>query len=168
MATIETISIVFTGISISLAAFYYISTLRNAQRTQQLQLETRQAQLFSFLIERMDNVEWWTHYGTIRDAQDRTYDEWEEILQDPIIDGGISSILVFLNNVGWLVKKGLLDMEDVVEALCMPVVRVYEHMTPYLEEYERRTGRPQIFPHLKYLYEHLKDRYYQAAQAIKT
>lgn len=31
MATIETISIVFTGISISLAAFYYINTLARAE-----------------------------------------------------------------------------------------------------------------------------------------
>jgi len=34
MVTVETVSIVFTGLSISLAAFYYISTLRNAQRNQ--------------------------------------------------------------------------------------------------------------------------------------
>ena len=46
MITIETISIVFTGLSISLAAFYYINTLRNTRRNQELQLETRQAQLF--------------------------------------------------------------------------------------------------------------------------
>ena len=53
MVTIETISIVFTGISISLAAFYYINTLKNAQRARDLSLkaqeqasETRQAQLF--------------------------------------------------------------------------------------------------------------------------
>ena len=50
MVTVETISIVFTGLSISLAAFYYISTLRNAQRTQQMQLETRQAQLFMSFV----------------------------------------------------------------------------------------------------------------------
>jgi predicted acyl esterase len=57
MVTIETISIVFTGLSISLAAFYYISILRNAQKTQQLQLETRQAELYMKLWEKWNTKE---------------------------------------------------------------------------------------------------------------
>ncbi|MCW4020706.1 MAG: hypothetical protein NWF14_05720 [Candidatus Bathyarchaeota archaeon] len=39
MVSVETISIVFTGLSVSLAAFYYISTLRNANRMRELTLE---------------------------------------------------------------------------------------------------------------------------------
>lgn len=46
MIDYQTISVVFTGISVSLAAFYYINTLRNAQRNQKLTLETRRAQMF--------------------------------------------------------------------------------------------------------------------------
>jgi len=156
-------------LSLGVGVIYYIMTLQNTRRNQQITLETRQAQLFSSIMDRMDSVEWWTHYPTIRDApQDRTFDEWEEILQDPIIDGGMGSILAFLNHVGWLVKKGLIDMETVEENIRAQVVRVHEHMTPYLEEYERRTGRPQTYTHLKYLYEHVKDSYYQDTQAIKT
>ena len=162
-------------VGILVGIVYYLIIMRNSQRNQELALkaqeqalETRQAQLISFLMDRMDSVEWWTHYMTIRDAQDRTYDEWEKILQDPIKDGGFSSILEFFNKVGWLVKKGLIDMETVVENLNAPIVRVYEHATPYLREYERRTGRPQVYPNLKYLYENVKGRYYQDAQAIKT
>ena len=117
----------------------------------------------------MDSVEWWTHYATIRDAQDRTYDEWMEMIQDPVIDAGTGSLLAFLNHVGWLVKKGLIDMEIIEENPFQSiVVRVYEHTMPFLEEYERRTGRPQRYTHLKYLYEHVKDLYYQIVQDIKT
>jgi len=166
--TLPIILQIIQTVGILVGIIYYITIMRNNQRTRETELETRQAHLFSFLMERMDNVEWWTHYMTIRDAQDRTYDEWEEIFQDPVKDGGNASIIAFLNHVGWLVKKGLIDMEVVVENLREPIVRVHEHMTPYLEEYERRTGRPQPYTHLKYLYEHVKDRYYQDAQAIKT
>lgn len=52
MVDYQTISVVFTGLSVSLAAFYYIGTLRNAQRSQQENLETRQAQLFMQLYQR--------------------------------------------------------------------------------------------------------------------
>ena len=155
-------------LSLAVGVIYYIMTLQNTRRNQQLTLETRQAQLFSFLMGRMDSIEWWTHYGTIRDAKDRTYDEWDKILQDPVNDGGISSILAFLNHVGWLVKKGLIDMEIVKENFLEVVVTVHERVMPFLLEYERRSGRPQTYTHLKYLYEHLKDSYYQIAQDIKT
>ncbi len=46
MVDAQTISIIFAGVSIGVAALYYTLTLRNTQRAQQLQLETRQAQLF--------------------------------------------------------------------------------------------------------------------------
>ena len=46
MVDAQTVSIVFAGLSIGLAAIYYMMTLRNSQKAQQLQLETRQAQLF--------------------------------------------------------------------------------------------------------------------------
>lgn len=51
MISIETVSIVFTGLSISLAAFYYINTLRNTQRNQQLAMETRKAQHYMQLLQ---------------------------------------------------------------------------------------------------------------------
>ena len=38
MIDYQTLSIVFTGLSISIAAFYYINTLRNAQKTRQIQM----------------------------------------------------------------------------------------------------------------------------------
>jgi hypothetical protein len=56
MVSVETISIVFTGLSVSLAAFYYISTLRNAQKTQQIQLETRLAQMFMGIYNQFHSV----------------------------------------------------------------------------------------------------------------
>ena len=42
----QTISILLAGLSIAASIVYYASVLRNANKTQQVQLETRQAQLF--------------------------------------------------------------------------------------------------------------------------
>jgi len=53
MVDAQTISIMFAGVSIGVAAIYYTLTLRNTQRTQQLQLETRQAQMFLTLYNRI-------------------------------------------------------------------------------------------------------------------
>ena len=62
MVEVETISIVFTGLSISLAAFYYINTLRNTQVNQDLALETRQAQMFLNFYENYRSQEFRKNY----------------------------------------------------------------------------------------------------------
>jgi hypothetical protein len=46
MVQIEYLPIVLTGIGIIVSILYYTSVLRNANKTQQQQLDTRQAQLF--------------------------------------------------------------------------------------------------------------------------
>ena len=57
MVDAQTISIIFAGASIGVAALYYTLTLRNTQRAQQLQLETRQAQLFMQAYNRFTEKE---------------------------------------------------------------------------------------------------------------
>jgi hypothetical protein len=148
---------------------YYVLTVRNSQRMQKMTLETRQAQLFSFLMDKMDSVEWWTHYRTIRDGSELSLDEWQEKWrEDPTIYGGLMSIVVFFNHMGWLVRKGLIDMETVRNTMSGQVVRIYENTKSGFEEYQRRTGRPQRYLYLEYLYENVKDQYYQDVQDIKT
>jgi hypothetical protein len=45
--TLQTMGILLTAITVSIAAIYYTMTLRYTRRNQDLQLETRQAQLFT-------------------------------------------------------------------------------------------------------------------------
>jgi hypothetical protein len=72
-----------------------LQQLNDIKKTRETELETRQAQLFSVLMERMDNVEWWKHYVNLRDAPSKTYDEWEKMMgEDPEVYGGFQSILV--------------------------------------------------------------------------
>jgi len=139
-----------------------LQQLNDLKHTREMELETRQAQLFSVLIERMDNVEWWRHYLNIRDLPGKTYDEVEEIIrEDPDVYGGFMSILAFLNHVGWLVRKGLIDIQVIRETLRIVVIRVHENTRPILDEYEKRTGTSQRYIHLEYLYDALKESYYQ-------
>jgi hypothetical protein len=78
MVTIETISIVFTGISISLAAFYYINTLRNTKRNQDLQLETRQAGLFMEMYREYRGLDFRRQLLRVRHLEWTDFDDWFE------------------------------------------------------------------------------------------
>ena len=79
MVDFQTISIVFTGLSISIAAFYYINTLRNSRMTQEHALETRQAQLYMQLYSFYDNKEFLKDYGNIANVYVyESIEEWDE------------------------------------------------------------------------------------------
>jgi hypothetical protein len=68
MVDAQTLSIIFAGLSIGIAAIYYTLTLRNSQRAQRMQLESRQAQMFMQIFQEdltqkgqhslMDLLEW--------------------------------------------------------------------------------------------------------------
>ena len=68
MVTVETISIVFTGLSISLAAFYYISTLRNAEKSRKRELILQRHQSYSLEYTRTFwEMASWTDWETVEE-----------------------------------------------------------------------------------------------------
>jgi hypothetical protein len=84
MVSIETISIAFTGISISLAAFYYINMLRNTKKNQELQLETRQAQLFMNLYETWRDIQFRKQWLELMNLE---WADWEDFTEKYLYTG---------------------------------------------------------------------------------
>ena len=84
MVSLEVVAILLSGIGISASLVYYANVLANANKTQQLQLETRQAQLFIQMRAR---------------AGEPGSENWNDIF----LVGGI------LESIGVMVKEGLVD-----------------------------------------------------------
>ena len=68
MSEVQTLLGYLTPISLTVGVVYYILTLRNTRRNQEMQLETRQAQLFMQIYDRrssseMTKMEWEFHHG---------------------------------------------------------------------------------------------------------
>ena len=112
MIDYQTISIVFTGLSISIAAFYYINTLRSASKNQELQLETRQAQLFMQLYQRTIDEESNRNWNDHMRLQWDDYDDYER-KYGAKSDRSISLHTIWqqFNGVGLLLKQGLINKE---------------------------------------------------------
>ena len=66
MASFEFLAIILTGLGLTVSILYYTTVLQNANKTQQMALETRQAQLFSSLQNKIDTVEFRRIYRTIK------------------------------------------------------------------------------------------------------
>jgi hypothetical protein len=110
---------------------YYVMTVRH-------QNKTRNAQNFSILLQRMDDVDFWSYYGTTRVVSTQTYEEREKAMrEDPNLYGGFMANVMFFQNVGWMVKQGLIDISMVEENMRMTVIGVYEYSMPAIEEYAR-------------------------------
>jgi hypothetical protein len=158
MVSIETFSIVFTGLSVSLAAFYYISTLRNAQRTQQLQLETRQAQLFMQIYQQFISKDFKLSYLDI--INNWSWDDFDDFIRKYVADIENNSkwdiVGSFFEGIGVLVKRGLVNPALVDDLMSGHTLMSWEKMEPVYLEIRRRWNWPQIAEWWEYLYNEIK------------
>jgi len=140
--TLQTIGILLTAVTVSIAAVYYTMTLRYTRRNQELTLrsqeqakETRQAQLlmqiyetyrsseFRLLAEEIINQEWtdyddfWERYGPINNPG--VWSKW-------------GSVAAFFNGVGVLLKKELIDIDLVEELISNQAFVLWVRMEPIL------------------------------------
>ena len=119
MVDYSTLSIIFTGLSISIAAFYYISTLRNTKKNQELQLETRQTQLFMHFNDKFESRrdvwneikdEWsWNDYDDFmrKYGPESNAEEWMKFL----------SIAGLFEQIGVLAKHGSVDVKLIYDLM---------------------------------------------------
>jgi len=159
MVSLETLSIVFTGLSVSLAAFYYISTLRNAQRTRELTLkaqeqavETRQAQLFMQLYNRWQDMDWaWLRPHLM--TKPSSYEEfWEKLNNDLEFSKAVNDMVGFLEGLGVIVKEGYLSMR-LVALMWAGVTRMFfeNFIDPFVERMREETGYPRGWSETEYV-----------------
>ena len=167
MVSVETISIVFTGLSISLAAFYYISTLRNAQRTRELTLktqeqafETRQIQFCWQALERVHSTEFMRRIIDILYRQDfKDYEEWREKYgpstnPDAFVD--YYNVTSAFQGIGYLVQSEALNLETLSKhILPRTIVLLWEKIEPVVKAH-RETLNPAEYDSFEYLADELR------------
>ena len=153
MVDIQTISFVVAGISVSIAAIYYISTLRSTYRG-------RQALILSSLQSRIDTPEFWERYiDIVWIYRFMDYDEFsKKVLKDKKKSAEVMSVISTFYHIGWLVKKKLLDIDAVI-GFTFDVAAVYDAVMPHLAKFGEEQGqpyRPGHYPYFTYLYDEIK------------
>jgi hypothetical protein len=159
MVTVETVSIVFTALSISLAAFYYINTLRNTQRNQQLAMETRKAQHYIQMLQTVSTDEFLRRTLELLSIEFRDYDDFYEMTTDYESETGakFSAYTTWLNGFGHMLKEGLIDREMISNfGQGIQYIRAWDSWRPYILEYRERRNLPLYMSGLEYLAEEMK------------
>jgi len=138
---------------------YYVLTVRNAERNQKQQLETRQAQLFMRLYETFSSREFRRQWDEV--IFKIHYNDWEDMNQNYNREKNYEQLLswftvgMFFEGLGVLVKRNLVDIAMVDDLLGVSIKATWEKMGPIEKETRKRWNSPRTFDDFEYLYKEL-------------
>jgi hypothetical protein len=162
MVDVQTIGVLVTAASVSVAAIYYMFTLRINMKNQELNLksqqqadETRQAQLFMQVFSRYHEEEFWKAYQIVMSREWKSYDDWNKDRSDPDLFSTRTSVNTYLNGIGVLVKRGLLSLDLVADILGGPIVMLWNKEAEYIREFRVKTNYGLYLKDLEYLFEEI-------------
>jgi len=150
MIDAQTLTTMFGGIGVGVAAIYYILTLKNNQKTQELALKTQQQNLETRRIGLVDSIINRTYSEVFaRDHLELLRFEWSDYEDFERKYGSESNVeaaakrfrLWFtMNAVGGMLRKGLLEAEDCYDAGMQSFLFSGSSISPSLMRLEGGTG----------------------------
>jgi hypothetical protein len=161
---IEYLPLVLTGIGIIVAIVYYTLTLRNANRTRELQLraqeqalETRQAQFFMQIYGRLHEKDHWEQYTEINSRTWDDIDDWWEKYGEKNNQAmaAFASVGSYFEGIGVLIKENLVDMRLVAELMSGPIISFWEMHAPIIDELRVVMNEPRMLIETEFLYNEL-------------
>ena len=142
-------------IALIVGIVYYLIIMRNSQRSQQMQLETRQAQLLMQVYSRLDTPE------KVRALQEvflwdfKDFDEWRDKYWNPDDYHRLGTLVLFFGGAGTLVKTGDLPIEKVSMLIGGLTILMWEKFEPIKDDLREFWNMPGWANSWEYLYHEL-------------
>jgi hypothetical protein len=149
------LSIIFAGLSIAASIVYYASILRNANKTQEMQLETRHAQLYMNLLNRWNTKEFSKQrYDTYRmewtDLDD--FNQKYNPRDTPDIFSSYNTYGRSILGLAELKRKGLIDL-DFLDGMMLQDILSWWRRFGTLEKERWERGTPAWYSHFPFIME---------------
>ena len=151
----EYLPLVLTGIGLMASILYYASILRNANRTQRMQLETRKVQLFMNIDATRGSPEFQKLFYRVT-----FLDEWKDI-DDYFVKYGPENNLdaysehSFIwgrcDTLGFLLKKNVIDLSYFDDLLKASVLAAWNKFEPVINATRVRVHQPNLWNQFEYL-----------------
>jgi len=149
MVDAQTIGVLVTTASVTVAAVYYIFTLRINMRTQELalkaqqqNLETRRLELVDSIITRTHTTDWTRNLLELLRYEWRDYEDFEKKYgSENNVESAAKRFTLWntLNHIGVMVMKGIIEDEDIYNAgLQAGSIFLWEKYKPVISEVRRR------------------------------
>jgi len=159
MVSIEIVALVLTGLGLAASIVYYSNVLSNANKTQQMQLETRQAQLFMPIYSTYHSEEYIKAFSEIMTWK---YDSYDDYMAKYGLDVNPEAYMMYrkvfgyLEGLGVLVRRGLIDPSLVDDLMSGFIIGYWQKLEPYIVERRKRLNWPQVGEQIEYLYNQVK------------
>jgi len=159
MVDVQTIGVLVTATSLTVAAIYYMFTLRMNQRNMKASLQTRQAQLLMQIYQRFSETDFMIKFLTTRTREIKNYDDFTKIYseRDNVeLTSQLGSLFAYFEGIGVLVEEKLIDPRLVANLMSGNIILFWEKYGPFLLEYRRRRNSPREWNKTEYLYGEMK------------
>jgi hypothetical protein len=144
MVDIQTVSIAVASASVVLATIYYIFQVRHQTKIRQTDLLTR---LYSIMVSK----DWLEAWQKVQSREALNYGDYLE--KYGFVE--LNEIFVFFDQLGRLMKKGLIDIE-LIPLTYGQVSATWEKIKPVLEGSRKRYNAPKHGEYAEYLCSELK------------
>ena len=159
MATIalEQIIYIIPILGLAVSIFYYAIAIRNSNKTQQMQLETRQAQLFMQLSHRYrDDTRDLDIDKTFLDVEIESFNDFMRLYEtDKNFIKALQALGGFYESVGVMVKERYIPVRLVALMWAGMTRRYWEKLEPFMSEFREVRGFPRAWAETEYLYDEL-------------
>ena len=152
---IEYLPIVLTGIGLTASILYYSTILRNANKTQKMQLETRQVQMFMSIGSVRNSIEFQRLFYKVA-----YIDEWSDI-EDYYrkysprnnLDAYSEHLYIWqlFDTVGFLLEKSVIDLSFLDDLLKTSIMDVWIKYEPVINALRERSSKPKLWNQFEYL-----------------
>lgn len=157
MAQIENLPLILTGLGLTASILYYTMTLRNANKTQQLQLETRQAQMFLNIYSKVNSNEAHHNEFEIMKLELKTADDYLALYDDKVKYSALNWYMSFYEGMGVLVRQNLVDIALVSQMMSGGIIWFWERYRDAFIDCRIRMNWSRFMIELEYLYERVKE-----------
>jgi len=167
-STLQTISIVITGLTLSIAAIYYMLTLRYTRMNMKNTLETRQAQLFMQIYNKATSKEGIDSLQLLMEANWSSYEEWLEKYQNnPAYNNALSFYIMYMEGLGVFIKENLVDIK-LIALFFAGITRImWEKYRDIIAEERKRLNYRRYASEWEYTYNELL-KYMEQHPELKT
>jgi hypothetical protein len=155
LSEIQTAYYLVAATGVLVAAYYYVYNMRINQKAMKTTLETRQAQFMNQISDELNSIE---NRRVVLELNAMEWTDWADFEKKYGSTGGnidsVSrriSLLNKLDNLGWLLKRGLLDPDWVHSQFHATVTPIWLKFEPWVIQMRRVFRSPTIYVGFEYL-----------------
>ncbi len=143
-----------TGVLV--AAAYYVLNMRDQRRNMRQTLETRQAQIFLNINDKLQSKERHSAYSKVISSRWTNWEEYSKLYQeDKEFRDAENLVQGIYEEEGVLVREKLLPIRMVALLQCGTTRLYWEKHIPIMDEGRRVTGSRRLYSENEYLYDEL-------------